>query len=89
MATIENSYTGDGSQTLYSFTFPYISEVDVTVSVDSVVQTLETEYVFANATTISFNTALLMGRPFLSVVRQIRRILRLSSSLVRPFGRGI
>ena len=57
MATIENSYTGDGSTTLFSFTFPYISEVDVTVSVDSVLQTLETEYIFANATTINFLTA--------------------------------
>ena len=57
MATIENSYTGDGSTTLFSFTFPYISEVDVTVSVDDVLQTLETEYIFANATTINFLTA--------------------------------
>ena len=57
MAKIENSYTGNGSTTLYSFTFPYISEVDVTVFVDDVLQTLETEYVFANATTINFNAA--------------------------------
>tara|TARA_B100001063_G_scaffold165254_1_gene154179 strand:- start:755 stop:5419 length:4665 start_codon:yes stop_codon:yes gene_type:complete len=54
MATIENLYVGDGSTVLYSFTFPYIEETDVKVSVDSVDTT---EYVLANATTVQFNTA--------------------------------
>ena len=57
MANIQNTYTGDGSTVLFSFTFPYIEESDVYVSVDDVVQTITTEYTFANATTIEFVTA--------------------------------
>ena len=57
MATTQNTYTGDGSTVLYSFTFPYIGIADVKVSVDEVVQTILTEYSFANATTIQFVTA--------------------------------
>ena len=56
MATTQNTYTGNGSLTNYSFTFPYLEESDVKVSLDGVVQAT-TEYSFANATTISFNTA--------------------------------
>lgn len=56
MATIENLYTGDGSTVLFSFTFEYIEEVDVEVSVDSVT-IATTEYSLANSTTIEFNTA--------------------------------
>ena len=54
MAVIENTYTGNGSTTLYSFTFPYISESDIKVSLDG---TETTAYSLANATTVSFNTA--------------------------------
>ena len=56
MATIENLYTGDGSTVLFSFTFEYIEEVDVEVSIDSVT-IATTEYSLANSTTIEFNTA--------------------------------
>ena len=56
MATTQNTYTGNGSLTEYSFTFPYLEESDVRVSLDGVDQ-LTTAYSFANATTISFNTA--------------------------------
>ena len=56
MATTQNTYTGDNSTTLFSFTFPYLEESDVRVSLDGVDQ-LTTAYSFANATTISFNTA--------------------------------
>lgn len=56
MATTENTYTGNGSLTNYSFTFPYLEESDVKVSLDGVDQ-LTTTYSFANATTINFNTA--------------------------------
>jgi hypothetical protein len=56
MAITENTYTGNGSLTEYSFTFPYLEESDVKVSLDGTVQPT-TEYSFANATTISFNTA--------------------------------
>src|SRR5210317_100879 len=56
MATTQNTYTGNGSLTEYSFTFPYLEESDVKVSLDAVDQATS-EYSFANATTISFNTA--------------------------------
>ena len=54
MAITENRYTGDGSTTNYSFSFPYISVTDVKVTLDDV---LTTQYSFANATTISFDPA--------------------------------
>ena len=57
MATTQNTYTGNNSTTHYSFTFPYIREADVNVSLDAVVKTQDTDYTFANATTISFGTA--------------------------------
>ncbi len=56
MATTQNTYPGNGSLTEYSFTFPYLEESDVKVSLDGVDQATS-EYSFANATTISFNTA--------------------------------
>jgi hypothetical protein len=54
MAVTQNTYTGNGSTTNYSFTFPYLEETDVKVTLNSVVTTA---YTFANATTISFTTA--------------------------------
>ena len=54
MATIENLYVGDGTTVLYSFTFPYIEETDVKVSLDEVDTTA---YSLANATTVEFATA--------------------------------
>ena len=55
--TTKNEYTGDGSNTLFSFTFPYIEFSDVKVSVDEVLQDPLTEYAFVNATTIGFTDA--------------------------------
>ena len=52
----ENYFTGNGSTTSYNLTFEYIDETDVKVSLDGVVQAT-TEYSFANATTILFDTA--------------------------------
>ena len=52
----ENYFTGDGSTTSFVFTFEYIDETDVKVSVDGTVQAT-TAYSFANATTILFDTA--------------------------------
>ena len=52
--TTSNSYVGDGSTVLYSFTFPYIERPDVNVSIDEVATT---EYSFANATTIQLDAA--------------------------------
>jgi hypothetical protein len=54
MAVTENSYTGNGSTTNYSFTFPYLKSTDVQVQVDA---TVTTAWQFANATTVQFNTA--------------------------------
>ena len=54
MATTQNTYTGDGSTTNYSFTFEYISQADVKVTLDG---TASTAFTFANATTLSFTTA--------------------------------
>lgn len=57
MATTQNTYTGDGTTVLFSFTFPYIEESDIKVSVDDVAQTVTTQYTLANATTVQFVTA--------------------------------
>ena len=54
MATIENTYTGDGSTTNYAFTFEYLKQSDVKVTLDG---TASTAFTFANATTLSFTTA--------------------------------
>ena len=54
MAVTEQSYTGNGSTTNYSFTFPYLKSTDVEVQVDAAVTTA---WSFANATTVQFNSA--------------------------------
>jgi hypothetical protein len=54
MAVTENTYTGNGSTVLYSFTFPYLAATDIKVSING---TLTTAYTLANATTVQFNTA--------------------------------
>jgi microcystin-dependent protein len=54
MAYPENTYTGNGSTTNYSFTFPYLEETDIKVSLDGVTTTA---YSLANATTVSFTAA--------------------------------
>jgi hypothetical protein len=54
MATTQNTYTGDNSTISYSFTFPYLEETDIKVSLDGVVTTA---YSLSNATTITFDTA--------------------------------
>jgi hypothetical protein len=54
MATTQNSYTGDGTTVLYSFTFPYLDQSHVKVTLNEVVTTA---YTFANATQIQFTSA--------------------------------
>ena len=54
MATTQNTYTGNGSTVLYSFTFPYLATTDIKVSVNG---TNTTAYSLANATTIQFTAA--------------------------------
>jgi hypothetical protein len=58
MATTENLYTGDGSTVLFSFTFPYLEESHIKVSLDGA---NTTAYTLANATTVEFNTAPAVG----------------------------
>ena len=54
MATTEHFYTGDNSQTDFSFTFPYLKTADIKVHRDNVATT---EYTLPNSTTVRFNTA--------------------------------
>ncbi len=54
MAVTEQSYTGNGSTTNYSFTFPYLKSSDIEVQVDA---TVTTAWSLANATTVQFNSA--------------------------------
>ena len=49
MATTSNTYTGNGSNKLFSITFPYLETTDIFVFVNG---TNTTAYTFANATTI-------------------------------------
>ena len=58
MAITQNTYTGNGSTVLFSFTFPYLETTDIKVSVNG---TVTTAYSLANATTIQFNTAPVNG----------------------------
>jgi hypothetical protein len=52
--TIENTYTGNGSTTDYSFTFPYLDTSDIKVSIGG---SLTTAYSLLNATTVRFDSA--------------------------------
>ena len=52
--TIENTYTGNGSATDYSFTFPYLDTTDIKASLGGVVTTA---FALTNATTVRFNSA--------------------------------
>jgi hypothetical protein len=54
MAVTENTYTGNGSTVLYSFTFPYLETTDIRVSLNGIDTTA---YTLANPTTVQFNSA--------------------------------
>jgi len=54
MAVTSNTFTGDGSTTNYSFTFEYLEQDEVKVTINGFVTTA---FTFANATTLSFTTA--------------------------------
>ena len=59
MATTKNYYTGDGSTTAFTFTFPYLNTKHIKVKLDGVVLAT-TEYTLtptSNPTTVNFNTA--------------------------------
>ena len=57
MAITSNTYTGNGSNKLFSITFPYIDLTDVDVYLNGTLQTITTQYSFANATTVEFVAA--------------------------------
>lgn len=57
MATTSNTYSGNGSNKLFSITFPYLETTDVDVYLNGVLKTIVTDYFYANATTIEFVTA--------------------------------
>lgn len=80
--TTENTYTGNGSLTEYSFTFPYISEADVKVTITDANGEPQpnTAFTFANATTLSFTSAPLNGRTI-----RIFRDTSLDSAVVTYF----
>jgi hypothetical protein len=56
MATTSNTYTGNGTNKLFSITFPYLDTSDINVYLNGILQTITTEYTFANATTVEFVT---------------------------------
>jgi hypothetical protein len=58
MAIIQNLYTGNGSTVLFSFSFPYLEEDHIFVSLNG---TLTTAFTFPNANTVQFNTAPAVG----------------------------
>lgn len=53
MAITENNYTGNGVLDTFSFTFPYIEETDIKITLDGVITTA---YSLLNATTIQFTS---------------------------------
>ena len=57
MALSSNTYTGNGSNKLFSIAFPYLDLADIDVYLNGALQTITTQYSFANATTIEFVTA--------------------------------
>jgi hypothetical protein len=57
MATTSNTYTGNGSNKLFSITFPYLDATDIDVYLNGTLQTVTTQYTFANATTVEFVVA--------------------------------
>ena len=54
MALTQTTYTGNGSTTNYSFTFEYLKQADVKVTLDTAATTA---FTFANATTLAFTSA--------------------------------
>ena len=57
MATTSNTYTGNGTNKLFSITFPYLETSDINVYLNGVLQTITTHFSFANATTVEFVAA--------------------------------
>jgi hypothetical protein len=79
MATTKTTYTGNGTNRLFSFSFPYLFPGDIKVQLNGV---NTTAYTFANATTVEMTTA-----PAAGVVVTIYRDTG-SDSLVAEFYPG-
>lgn len=77
MALSYVTYTGDGATTNFTFDKGYIQESDVSVYLDGVLQTITTDYIWFNATTVQFTTA-----PGSSVAILIERNTQNTSRLV-------
>ena len=76
MAFAIDTYTGNGSTTSYSVTFPYITTADVVVTIDGVTKTLTTHYTFSNSSTIAFGSAPANGA-VIKITRSSNRNARL------------
>jgi len=70
------NYTGNGSTTTYSITFPYITSSHVIVKIDNVVKTAGTDYTFPTSSTIQFTVAPANGTS-ISISRSSSRSTRL------------
>jgi hypothetical protein len=57
MATTSDTHPGNGSNKLFSITFPYLETSDIDVYLNGILQTITTHYTFANATTVEFVAA--------------------------------
>jgi hypothetical protein len=77
MAFAIDTYTGNGSLTTFSVTFPYIEQAHVIVTVDGVTKTLTTDYTFATSSTITFGTAPTAGQ-VIKFTRSSNRTTRLT-----------
>ena len=82
MATTQSVHTGNNTAVDFPFTFPYLKESDIKVSLDGVDQSLTTHYTLHNATTIRFETAPGTGK----IVRIYRNTA--SNSLASTFYPG-
>ena len=80
MAFAIDTYTGNGSLTTFSVTFPYIEQAHVVVTVDGVTKTLTTDYTFATYSTITFGTAPTAGQ-IIKFTRSSNRNTRLTDYL--------
>ena len=84
--TTSNSYVGDGSTSLFSFTFPYIEPTDVYVSVDGVLQHVQLNIPTPTLLLSPSLLLLLMEQRLGFIVRLIRLTFNGSSSPVLLFG---
>jgi len=69
MAITQNTFTGNGSTVLYSFTFPYLEESDIKVSLNG---TLTTAYTLANAPDRKNSTLLLLMELLFGFTERLR-----------------